>query len=570
MNILITEKKRKGKNRRAISAAMISVFMVSGFAAQLFVPSAQAAYTYPAQLLDLTNWKETLPIGSSGSPTEIKQPALATYIKAPYFTLNGAGNAVVFRAPVNGVTTSGSGYPRSELREMTNGGKDNASWSTTSGAHVMFIDQAITAVPKTKKHVVAGQIHDASDDVIVIRLEYPKLFIDINGNDGPVLDSNYSLGKRFTVKFVAVGGQIKIYYNGSQVPAYTMSKSGSGNYFKAGAYTQSNCSKESVCDSSNYGEVAIYGLSVQHSTSNTVPEPTPTPTPTPEPTPTPDPTPAPTPEPTPSPAPTPVSGLSFEAEYGAVSSPMQVVTDASASGGKYVVQTAESGTGSVKYTFDVPTAGKYKMSAKVISPNGSSNSVYYAFDGASSVTWNFPDTIKSWSWVDGDTVTLSKGTHTLIVKKREINTKLDSFELKPVESTSTTIPLAADGTNPFEAESGTVVGGMKVLSDDTTASGGKYVQADSSGYVTYQISVPVSATYRLAGWIKAASGSSDSFYVSLDGKSDVTWTLPYPSSTWTYDVDDSHSFSLSAGNHTIRLKYRETGAKIDKLVLVKQ
>src|SRR5690242_20198680 len=33
----------------------------------------------PAQVLNLTNWKITLPIGSSGNPTEIKQPQLATY-----------------------------------------------------------------------------------------------------------------------------------------------------------------------------------------------------------------------------------------------------------------------------------------------------------------------------------------------------------------------------------------------------------------------------------------------------------------------------------------------------------
>ena len=226
-------------------------------------------YTYPAQMLDLINWKETLPIGSSGSPTEIKQPALATYTNDPYFKINAICNGVQFRAPVNGVTTSGSSYPRSELREMTSSGTVNASWSTTFGVHTMTIDEAITAVPKTKKHVVAGQIHDSADDVIVIRLEYPKLFIDINGTAGPVLDANYVLGKRFTVQFVAGSGQISIYYNGSTTPAYTLNKSGSGMYFKAGAYTQSNCTKElsSDCVSTNYGEVMIYSLNVVHTTS---------------------------------------------------------------------------------------------------------------------------------------------------------------------------------------------------------------------------------------------------------------------------------------------------------------
>lgn len=221
--------------------------------------------SFPAQVLDLASWKQTLPTGSSKKPTEIKQGELATFSDKACFHVNEASNGVVFRAPVNGVTTSGSGYPRSELREMKSGGKELASWSTASGTHTMIIDQAITAVPEEKKHVVAGQIHDADDDVIVVRLEYPKLFVDIGGKEGPTLDPNYALGERFTVKFVAEGGKIKIYYNGGTNPVYTMDKKTSGCYFKAGAYTQSNCSKESECSSGNYGEVVIYDLDVSHS-----------------------------------------------------------------------------------------------------------------------------------------------------------------------------------------------------------------------------------------------------------------------------------------------------------------
>jgi len=251
--------------------ASLSSFLLAGLGLAGAMPfgsgQAEAASKYPAQVIDLANWKQTLPTGSSKKPQEIKADKLSTYLNDPFFLVDASGQAVRFRAPVNGVTTSGSGYPRSELREMTNGGKDLASWSTTSGAHVMYIDQAITAVPKKKKHVVAGQIHDSEDDVIVIRLEYPQLFVDINGKKGPVLDPNYQLGKRFNVRFVAEGGKIKIFYNGNSNPAHTISKKGSGFYFKAGAYTQSNCSKESDCSSNNYGEVVVYNLQVGHAKS---------------------------------------------------------------------------------------------------------------------------------------------------------------------------------------------------------------------------------------------------------------------------------------------------------------
>lgn len=224
------------------------------------------AQLYPSQVIDLTNWKITLPTGSSENPTEIEQPELANFTIDPWFIVVPGGNGIRFRAAVNGVTTGRSDYPRSELRETTNNGRVKASWSSTSGTHTMFLDQAITAVPKKKKHVVAGQVHDADNDVIVIRLEYPNLYVKVNNKNVRKLDSNYTLGKRFTVKFVVSDGQTKIYYNNSTNPIYTLKKKYSDAYFKTGAYTQSNCSREGffLCNDDNYGEVVVYNVIVTH------------------------------------------------------------------------------------------------------------------------------------------------------------------------------------------------------------------------------------------------------------------------------------------------------------------
>lgn len=221
--------------------------------------------TYPSQILNLTNWKLTLPTRKSEKPAEIKQPELAKFSKDPWFVVSPDGG-VRFRAAVDGMTTSGSDYPRSELREMKDDGRTNASWSSTSGTHTMFLDEAITAVPIKKKHVVAGQIHDADDDVIVIRLEFPNLYVNVDGDNKYTLDSNYTLGKRFSVKFEVKDGKTNVFYNNSYEPVYVLDKSYTGAYFKAGAYTQSNCSKEdsSSCNSDNYGEVVIYQLSVSY------------------------------------------------------------------------------------------------------------------------------------------------------------------------------------------------------------------------------------------------------------------------------------------------------------------
>jgi hypothetical protein len=231
------------------------------------LPAAAAvtkACDYPSQVLNLSNWKVTLPTGSGGIPTEIKQPLLSTYATTPWFTVVPQCQAVQFRAPVNGVTTKGSTYPRSELREMKNNGTENASWSSTEGTHTMVITQAITNLPASKPHVVAGQIHDSSDDVSVFRLEGTKLYIT-NGdvNRHKLVTSSYRLGTRFEAKFVVSDGKIQAYYNG--VLQTTISRSFSGAYFKAGAYTQANCSNSSPCDSGNFGQVLIYDLTVTHS-----------------------------------------------------------------------------------------------------------------------------------------------------------------------------------------------------------------------------------------------------------------------------------------------------------------
>jgi hypothetical protein len=223
---------------------------------------ASADAGVPADVLDLANWKITLPIGSDEKPTEVKQPALDSYAKDPYFVVQGEG--VRFRAPVNGVTTSGSGYPRSELREMTDNGSENADWSSGSGTHTLVVDEAVTKLPADKPQVVTAQIHDDEDDVSVFRLEGSKLYVtDGDTTHHKLVTSSYVLGTRFQAKFVVSGNKIKAYYNGTLQT--TISRTFSGAYFKAGAYTQANCDNSSPCSSSNYGETIIYSVSATHS-----------------------------------------------------------------------------------------------------------------------------------------------------------------------------------------------------------------------------------------------------------------------------------------------------------------
>lgn len=225
------------------------------------------AQQLPSEILDLKDWKLNIPEGikTPGGSDEYKQPELHAYQHPEWFHVNASGDAVVFRANTGGTTTSGSGYPRSELREMAEDGKKNASWSSSTGTHMLFIDQRISHLPINKPHIVVGQIHDDQDDVIVFRLEKNKLFLKMGDKKGPVLEENYQLGTRFTVAFKVSKDRTDCYYNGQLRFSYP--KAFRNAYFKAGAYVQSSCQgKRKVtgesCDA--YGEVEIYQVSLQH------------------------------------------------------------------------------------------------------------------------------------------------------------------------------------------------------------------------------------------------------------------------------------------------------------------
>lgn len=226
----------------------------------------------PSEVIDLDNWKITIPFDESGNDgelskvaKEIKQENLKSYTLDNYYYVNASNDGVVFKAHAGGAHTSGSGYPRCEYREMTNG--KEAKWQSYEGKHTFEIEQAINFLPSHKKHVVAGQIHSTGDfdDVITCRLEDKKLFLSHNGKAGTTLTTNYSLGTRFKLKWIVENNEIKSYYNNQLVETYPLTFPDS--YFKAGCYTQSaswgkNDNHNAI--SNDYGEVVIYSLKVSH------------------------------------------------------------------------------------------------------------------------------------------------------------------------------------------------------------------------------------------------------------------------------------------------------------------
>ncbi len=270
--------------------------------------------TYNTPNLNLAEFNLMLPTGNAENPTEIFQPQLSRYKDANFYPSSDC-NIIYFRAPVNGVTSSGSPHPRSELRETSNNGTVRIKWSNRTGVHNMETTHIITHLPNKEKAIVVAQVHNTAYDAVVIRYDqkayadYPnptkkfRLFVNTEGDGTHTLTENYTLGTPFSIKFEARDSKVNVYFNNSSSPLYTYNRPLDTAFFKAGAYVQSNCSKEASgdCNTNNYGEAAITSIRISHSNTNILPSsPTPTRTPTPSKTPTPTKVRTPTPTPPPS------------------------------------------------------------------------------------------------------------------------------------------------------------------------------------------------------------------------------------------------------------------------------
>lgn len=115
----------------------------------------------PSSNFGLEGWNLTMPIplGNKSSAIMVKQPALSGiaaensgYTKSPYFFTDAVTGAMRFFAPLNGGTTSGSDYARTEFSEILN-------WTIGAYAsNTMVASVSVTQIPASKK-IVIGQIH---------------------------------------------------------------------------------------------------------------------------------------------------------------------------------------------------------------------------------------------------------------------------------------------------------------------------------------------------------------------------------------------------------------------------
>ena len=234
---------------------------------------ASCASTAPSSILNLSHWKLTLPVdaqhGTAGEAAEIDTPDLTAGYRSGYFCAN-PGGGVRFWAPVDGATTDGSDYPRSELRYMLDPHDDNVNWAPDDDNASLSARLVVERVPSSTRKVVIGQIHGFGTNAYV-KLRYlyhpdtHSASVAALVNEDPASSGSTSYGEidglangePLTYSIDVSNREITIKVDGHRLTAFHVHPGWLHvpMYFKAGSYDQA-----SGTSSTDGGRVTFYSL----------------------------------------------------------------------------------------------------------------------------------------------------------------------------------------------------------------------------------------------------------------------------------------------------------------------
>lgn len=252
--------------------------------------------------IDLSKWKVTLPIANaSGSPIEVKPPAILDYANnatlQPFMYNDSTDGSIVFYTYNGGATTANSSYPRTELRELMDGGNGTVNWTFAQGGRMKgklamqeMAKDASGDYYRTIIMQIHGRLTDAQKNLIgqgdnnappMLKIYWQdgkvrvktKVLKDLNatyeesletdawGDDDGYTFSEYVGFEPFTLEVVVTSGRMEVILNGTASKVYNdihIQKWGIfENYFKAGNYLVST-------DSNASARVKYYELEVTH------------------------------------------------------------------------------------------------------------------------------------------------------------------------------------------------------------------------------------------------------------------------------------------------------------------
>lgn len=235
----------------------------------------------PGGNFNLTNFYLGLPVdssgGTNGTSASIPAAQLVTgYSNALYF-YTGPDGAMTFWAFVQGATTSGSSYPRSELREQVAPPSNSSNWFAF-GTHTLDAQCRVTQIPSSGK-VIIGQIHGYTGAALpLVKLQYNngnvEVLIKTNANND-LTDKKYTFGNvgpntNINYQIKVLNGLVSVTVNGTtqSLNVFQTDPDWATNtlYYKAGSYCQDNAGTNG-----EGARVAFYSISRSHAPAITNP-----------------------------------------------------------------------------------------------------------------------------------------------------------------------------------------------------------------------------------------------------------------------------------------------------------
>ena len=317
---------------------------------------------------------------------------------------------------------------------------------------------------------------------------------------------------------------------------------------------------------------------------------------------------------------------------------MAVVDDASASGLLAVAAPEFSGNqttdlirirtrGYVEICVNAPADGDYSLIGSVRGPSTSSNSFWVTVDdhdngGVTRLSYDVggyrdefvrdlsleagDHTVRFWIREDGSlldgielrsldsppdtttttttipdtttttTATTIPDTTTTTVPDTTTTTAPDTTTTTAPTTTTTTVPDSACSSLVAEAESGTLVGNMEVLTDlgrtvvgtpELSGNATSFSNAERRGYVELCVSVPEAGTYNVRSVVRGPRTSSNSFWVTINDHTDGERRLSYSAGSAYINVF-VNTVTVEAGEQSVRFWVREDGSFVDRVEFI--
>lgn len=204
--------------------------------------------SYPADILGITGpnsiWKLQYGLPGRKGLLEAAPAKLGMFELDPEFTVTDDGDWVQVRVGVNAGTSSGSSYPRVELRQMTAAGRE-AAWNSKTLDCWFEYELQITHLPPNKPQMCLLQLHDDEYDLLEVIYQrnasagYEFTQRVAGSSKGQPLIP-HALYKSCVLALGLVKGVPTVYLDGKAVLTTTKMPQSSVTYAKALAYLQSN------------------------------------------------------------------------------------------------------------------------------------------------------------------------------------------------------------------------------------------------------------------------------------------------------------------------------------------